>query len=121
MNNGKENDANLFVSEVEMNNGEDNDENMEKKSDEDEEEKDETEEDDHRLFTLSVINSYGSSEVQKIKDDGKPIRFTSKNEIYCLILNYSTGWSNKNVPARPLGTRFIIAISCCEPSPQETN
>ena len=60
-----------------MNNTEDNDENMEKKSDEDEE-KEEPEEDDHRLFSFSVINSYGSSEVQKIKDDGNPIRFSSE-------------------------------------------
>ena len=31
-----------------------------------------------RLFTFSVINSYGNAEMDKIKDADEPIKFTSR-------------------------------------------
>ncbi len=31
-----------------------------------------------RLFKFAVVNSYGSAEMEKIKDDGKPIKISSE-------------------------------------------
>ena len=31
-----------------------------------------------RLFTFTCVNSYGNAEVDAIKDDGKPIRFSNR-------------------------------------------
>ena len=38
-----------------------------------------------RLFTFTCVNSYGNAEVDAIKDDGKPIRFSNRyNRIVCI-------------------------------------
>jgi len=31
-----------------------------------------------RLFTLQVVNSYGSTEVERLVDDGRPFSFNGK-------------------------------------------
>lgn len=41
----------------------------------------------HRLFSLSVINSYGSAEVHRLQDDDKPLNLTSK---FLILLNFNT-------------------------------
>jgi len=33
------------------------------------------------LFTIHIVNSYGNSEVEKIRDDGKPVKLNSKSYI----------------------------------------
>ena len=30
----------------------------------------------HRMFTFSMVNSYGSNDVARIQDDGQPIKFS---------------------------------------------
>ena len=57
-------------------NGEDHKSNS---SEDEEEEKPEEEPDSPpRMFKFEIVNSYGTSEVQKISDDGKPIKFNSR-------------------------------------------
>jgi len=34
-----------------------------------------------RLFTLQVVNSYGSTEVERLTDDGKPLNFDGKSKL----------------------------------------
>ncbi len=31
-----------------------------------------------RLFGMTLVNSYGSADVNRLRDDGNPIKFTSK-------------------------------------------
>ncbi len=44
--------------------------------------------DDTDLFTLSIVNSYGSQEVKKLKDDNNSLKLTSECFNY-LFQNYS--------------------------------
>ena len=38
-----------------------------------------------RLFTFTCVNSYGNAEVDAIKDDGKPIRFSNRyDRLVCI-------------------------------------
>ena len=50
-----------------------------------EEEKEKVEDEEMDLFKLVVVNSYGSQEVQKLKDDGKTLKLTSKYNRWALI------------------------------------
>jgi len=49
-----------------------------------------------RLFTLQVVNSYGSTEVDRLADDGKPLnlegRFISHGDHF-IILNFNFRYS----------------------------
>ena len=89
-------DNSPFVLEVAMNGDDDDDSNDtgygSKKSPEDESvvpeaESDEEEEEDvsedgtHRLFSFHMVNSYGSAEMDGIRDDGKPIKFSSESAL----------------------------------------
>ena len=90
-----------FVLEVAMNGDDDDDSNDtgygSKKSPEDESvvpeaESDEEEEEDvsedgtHRLFSFHMVNSYGSAEMDGIRDDGKPIKFSSESALNSLVI-----------------------------------
>lgn len=37
-----------------------------------------------RMFNLTVVNPYGSSEVHKLRDDGTPLKLTSKFPPFCI-------------------------------------
>ena len=40
-----------------------------------------------RLFTFTCVNSYGNAEVDAIKDDGKPIKFSNRYDInHCKVI-----------------------------------
>ena len=36
------------------------------------------------LFGMTLVNSYGSADVNRLQDDGKPIKFTSRYPSRCL-------------------------------------
>lgn len=70
------------AADTEMNNGEEeeDDTGSDDKTQEDEDSDDRVNEVDRqpRLFAIRMVNSYGSAEVNSIRDDGKPIRFHNR-------------------------------------------
>ncbi|XP_074646893.1 ubiquitin carboxyl-terminal hydrolase 15-like isoform X2 [Tubulanus polymorphus] len=63
--------------------GENDDDDMtgKKKSSDEEDDDSKDEEKNHRLFRFSLVNSYGSSELQPIKDDGSSLTFSNRSYI----------------------------------------
>ncbi len=61
-----------------------------------------------RLFTFTCVNSYGTAEVDAIKDDGKPIKFSNRCGTFHLCIENATYIISTSLSCGILGTRNLM-------------